>query len=260
MNVVTSANHDFAHCLRGLVASVHAHYGRGPIVYDVGLTEPDRAGLDAEFVAIDPGAGAFDYAGEGDSRFICTTHKPACIADYWRRHDEPMLFVDADCLFRRRVEPEGEFDLGVTVRSGKGFDADDPWNGVINAGVLIFKNPARPLLDAWAAGCRQQNVTDQKVLVDLLGEAIDWPNSYDRTFNWRGVTVKVFAADALNDYHLRDGAIWHFKGLRHEPEIYRALLAAAEEGRDVYRLFRRMRRRRRSWWQRLLGRGYDEQA
>ena len=104
MNIVTSANHDFHHCLAGLVRSVHEHYGKRPIVYDLGLTDEDRASLDAEILPIEVAADSFDYVRDGQSKFIRTIHKPSCVKHYWQHYDEPMIFLDADCLFTDRVE------------------------------------------------------------------------------------------------------------------------------------------------------------
>lgn len=241
MNIVTSANSNFFHCLSGLVSSVREHYGKRPIVYDLGLTDADKAALDAEIIGIDVAEDCFEYAADGDSRFIKTTHKPACVRHYWRRHSQPMIFLDADCLFMARVEQTG-FDVGVTLRTGKGLDASDPFNGLINAGVIFFNTPADELVEAWADACRQENTTDQKALTEVLSESIDWRH-YDRVYNWRGLKVKVFKTDDYNDYHLRSGSIFHFKGLRHERDIYEQLLAAHRAGKDMYAAYKSLRRK-----------------
>lgn len=255
MNIVTSANHDFVHCLAGLVESVRRHYGIRPIVYDVGLTSEDRAALDADIVPIETAADCFDFASSGKTRFIKTTHKPACVRHYWQNHDEPMIFIDADCLFAARVEETG-FDVGVTVRTGKSLDLSDHFNGVINAGVLFFNTDASELVDAWAAACTRENTTDQKALTDILSETIDWAE-YGRVYDWRELKVKVFRTDEYNDYRLGSGKILHLKGLRHEKGIYEQLLAAGRDGRDMYAVYHRLRRKKKgavwAWLARVFG-------
>jgi hypothetical protein len=256
MNVVTSANHAFAHCLAGLVASVHEHYGRPPIVYDVGLTGDDRDSLDADVVPMPVGPEHFGYARDGGSRFIRATHKPACIRHYWRNHSERMIFVDADCLFAQRVEEAG-FDVGVTLRPRDELDVADHYNGVLNAGVVMFNAPAGELIERWAEACGQAEATDQSALTAVLSETIDWPGSYGRICDWHGLKVKVFPTETHNDYRLGGGKILHFKGLRHESRVYARLLEARRRGEDMWSVFeglRRGRKRRRSWLGRLLGR------
>ena len=253
MNVVTSSNHDFSHCLVGLVEGVWRHYGKRPIVYDLGLTDEDRTKLRAEIIPIEVAAGCFDYATAGDGLFIKTTHKPACVRHYFENFSEEMIFVDADCLFVDRVEETG-FDVGVTLRTGKARDLSDHFNGVLNAGVIFFNTDARQLVDRWATKCTKDNTTDQKALTDILSDTIDWQH-YDRIYDWHGLKIKVFRTDEYNDYHIRSGKILHFKGLRHEKAIYEQLLAARESGKDIYSLFRKLRRRRKrsdSWLGKLL--------
>ena len=253
MNIVTSANHDFAHCLASLIGSIHQHYGQRPIVYDLGLTPEDRQSMDAVFVDFPVAAATFGFVTKGGHQFVRATHKAGCIQDYWRRHDEPMMFVDADCLFRARVEEKG-FDVGVTLRT-RGLDVSDPFNGVLNSGVLIFNDPAPELLGRWAEQCLIGETTDQKALVEVLSETIDW-SAYDRVYDWHGLKVKVFRTDDINDYHLRTGRIWHFKGVRHAVAIHRQLLAAIQAGKDPFAVYKRMHRRQRrsDLWRRLFGR------
>jgi len=251
MNKVTSANHAFFHCLSGLAESVRKHYNKPLIVYDVGLTEEDRSKLDAHIIQIDVDSSCFDFATDGDSRFVKTTHKPACIKHYFKNFTEKMIFVDADCLFMERVEESG-FDVGVTLRTGKGLDLTDHFNGVLNAGVLFFNTSADELVDPWAEECQKENTTDQKALTDILSETIDWKR-YNHIYDWHGLKVKVFKTDDYNDYHLKTGKIFHFKGLMHEKGIYEQLLAANHAGKDMYKTYKRLRRKRKaSWWQQLF--------
>ena len=254
MNVVTSSNHDFAYCLTGLVQSVWRHYGKRPIVYDVGLTDEDRTKLEAEIIPTKVAAGCFDHATYGNSTIIKTTHKPTCIKHYFENFSEEMIFVDADCLFMDRVEETG-FDMGVTQRTDKGLDLSDHVNGVLNAGVLFFNTASCQLVDRWARECAKDNASDQKSLTDILSETIDWQH-YDHIYDWQGLKIKVFRTGEYNDYHLRSGKILHFKGLRHEKGIYEQLLAASQSGKDIYSLYKKLRHRRKradSWLGRLLG-------
>ena len=99
----------------------------------------------------------------------------------------------------------------------------------------------------------QENTTDQKELSEMLSETIDWKH-YNRAYDWHGIKVKVFNAAEYNDVRLKNGKIFHFKGKRHEPEIYRQLLHAYQENRNLYELFNQLTgRRKKSFLERLFG-------
>ena len=143
MNVVTSSDSSFFHCLQGLAESVRRYYDKQLIVYDVGLTDEEKKSIDAEVVPIDVDANFKSYASfwkESRQKTVSafrTTHKPLCIKDYFQKSSEPMIFLDADCSFNERVEETG-FDVGVTLRRKNRIDLNNPWTGIINAGVIFF--------------------------------------------------------------------------------------------------------------------------
>lgn len=243
MNIVTSADSNFFHCLKGLAQSVRQHYGKQVICYDVGLTEEQRNSVDAEVIPIDIDVDFRGYAtflketkdASVETMAIKTTHKPFCVKHYFQNHAEPMILVDADCTFTTRVEETG-FDLGVTLRRKKRIDKSNPWIGILNAGVIFFNSPVNDFLDAWARRCSKDNTTDQKELSEMLSETIDWEN-YDKVYDWHGIKVKVFNAEIYNDVRLKSGKIYHFKGNRHRPDIYEKLINAQQNGQNLYELF-----------------------
>lgn len=256
MNIVTSSDANFFHCLEGLAESVRKHYGRQVIVYDVGLTTEQASSVDAHVIPIDVDVDFSGYASfwkDSDKkmvRAIKTTHKPFCVKHYFENFSEPMILVDADCTFNTRVEETG-FDVGVTLRRKNRIDLSNPWIGIINAGVIFFNTCAKKLLDAWTQGCMNENTTDQKELSEILSETIDW-KSYDKVYDWHGVKVKVFNAEVYNDVRLKNGKIYHWKGRRHEKEIYTELIQAQRQGKDIYKLFNELTgRKKKTFLQRL---------
>ncbi len=258
MNIVTSSDSGFFHCLQVLAESVRRHYDKQLIVYDVGLTDGEKESVDAEVISIKVDSDFRDYASfwkESRQRTvhpIKTTHKPLCVIHYFHNYSEPMIFVDADCSFNERVEETG-FDGGVTLRRKNRIDITNPWTGIINAGVIFFNTYAVELIDAWAAGCQKENTTDQKELAEILSETIDW-KVYNKIYDWHGIKVKVFNAAQYNDVRLKGGKIYHWKGRRHEKGIYEKLLRAHNEGKDVYELFGQLTgRSKKSWLKSLFG-------
>jgi len=244
VNVVTSSDSGFFHCLEGLADSVRRHYGKKLIVYDLGLTNQQKESLDAEVISIEVDVDFRNYASfwkesrQKTVQAIKTTHKPFCVKHYFEHYRKPMILVDADCLFTQRVEETG-FDVGVTLRRKNRIDRKNPWTGIINAGVIFFNTCVPELLDAWAGRCRKDNTTDQKELAEILSETIDWKH-YDRLYDWHGIKVKVFNAAQYNDVLLKAGKIYHFKGKRHEKDIYEKLVRAQKEGDDIYQLFKEL--------------------
>lgn len=249
MNVVTSADNNFFQCLQVLAASVRRYYDKQIIVYDIGLTEDQKRAIDAYVIPMQVDVDFAGYAtywkdsAQKTVRVIKTTHKPFCIRHYFEHYSEPMILVDADCSFNDRVEESG-FDVGVTLRRKNRIDITNPWTGIINAGVIFFNTYAVELIDAWAAGCQKENTTDQKELAEILSETIDWKH-YNKVYDWHGLKVKVFNAEEYNDVRLKSGKIFHWKGRRHEEDIFEKLLQAQEEGKDVYKLFEQLTGRKK---------------
>ena len=256
MNIVTSSDSNFFHCLKGLAASVRKYYGRQVIVYDVGLTNEQKETVDAQVIPINI---EVDFAGyatflkhEVETSAIKTTHKPFCVKHYFENFSEPMIFVDADCAFSQRVQETG-FDVGVTLRRKNRIDLTNPWIGILNAGVIFFNTPSTKLVDTWAKACMKDNTTDQKELSEILSETIDWKH-YNKVYDWHGLKIKVFNAIEYNDVRLKGGKILHFKGRRHEKGIYERLVQACKQGKNAYDLFNRLTGRdKKTLFNRLLG-------
>jgi len=251
MNIVTAGDSKFYHCLQGLCKSVGRFYAKQPIVYDIGLRDGERDSLNAHVVRLDVDVDFYNYATFREVPFIQATHKPFCVKHYFDNYTEPMILIDADCLFMERVEETG-FDVGVTLKPRKNMDTSDHYAGVLASGVVFFNTNAADLIDRWIEECRKPDTTDQKALTDILSETIDWKH-YDKIYDWNGLQVKVFRVEEFNDYYLRNGKIFHFKGERHEQAMYNKLIEAIEQNIDAYRLFKKNRKHRRNFTQRLIG-------
>lgn len=249
MNIVTTADTNFFHCLQQLAESVKTFYNKQLIVYDIGLTEKEKKSVDAFIIPITVDVDFLSFATfcKGSSneivKVIKTTHKPFCVKHYFEHHSEPMILVDADCTFNERVEETG-FDVGITLRRRKRVDLTNPWTGIINAGVIFFNTYARELINTWAQACLKENTTDQKELTEILSETIDWKH-YNKVYDWHGIKVKMFNAEEYNDVRLKKGKIYHFNGKKHNKEIYEQLLEAQSQGRNMYDVFNKLTGRKR---------------
>ena len=253
MNIVTSADAKFFHCLVPLVESVWEHYGRAPIVYDLGLTAEQRDSLRAEVISIDVDVTFDQWVDAEGGTFIQATHKPMCVHDYWQRYDEPMVLVDADCFFHTRVDFGSDYDVAVTMKTGNGLDLGDTFGGILNTGVIVLNNAAEPLVAAWVEACHEAGTTDQKAMVDVLAESVDWSAGHGSVQAWRGLRVKLLDTDTYNDFHLRDGDVFHFKGGRHDAATFAELIATVRAGKNVRNVYKQLTGRR-PWYKRLFGR------
>lgn len=125
-------------------------------------------------------------------------------------------------------------------------------NGILNSGVIFFNTPAAQLVDRWALECEKEKTTDQKALSDVLSETIDW-DRFNKLQDWHGLKIKVLKAAKYNDYHLtKKGKILHFINTKHDKGIYEQLIAGCKQGKDIRKMFRRIKRGKRTRIERLL--------
>lgn len=250
MNIVTTGDSKFFHCLIGLSKSVMRFYSKQLIIYDFGLTDHQRESLDARIIQFKVDVDFQNYTTFRNVPFIQATHKPFCVKHYFDNYAEPMIFVDADCLFMERIEETG-YDIGVTLKPRRNIDTSNHYSGVLNSGVIFFCTNCAELIDRWVDECRKPDTTDQKALTDILSESIDWKH-YDRIYDWHGFKVKVLKVTEYNDYYLKTGRIFHFKGKRHSEDVYNQLVQAMDQDIDLYDFFRKLTGKRRNPLAKLL--------
>ncbi len=241
MNVMTACNSTYSFFLQPLVRSVRKFYDKPIVLYDLGLTDSERAGLDAEIIPIkdvqiewtgreieinhegkivNRDGAVIDFKDNLPAFFSRPrgTFKPFCIGHYFQHHNKPVIWADVDTLFTERVEEKG-FDVGVTLRPRNEMKPDDKYWGLINTGVMFFNN-YNNLVEAWMETSKGEELCDQGSINRLLDETVNWddPDVYGKVYDWHGVQVKIFDIHTYNDYHLKDGKIWHFKKGSKTPE------------------------------------------
>ncbi|MDD5010600.1 MAG: putative nucleotide-diphospho-sugar transferase [Phycisphaerae bacterium] len=247
MNIVTACDSGFFFCLKELAKSVRKFYGKPVIVYDLGLTKEEKQQLDAVIIPIELNE-KVDYKKSAhifpDGRSSCrNTHKPFCARDYFQKFNEPMILVDADCLFTEKVELDG-FDVAVTLDPKK-ISRKDMYNGVIYSGVMFFNCPAEKLVDRWEQECMTENTTDQKALSDILSDQIVWKN-YKKIQQWNGLKIKILDTNVYNDFHLKGGKILHFATTKHDKDVFSKLIEGYEQGKNIRKIFLRVKRGKKS--------------
>ena len=236
MRIFTAGDSNFYPCIEQLAKSVREFYGEPLIVYDIGLTKEQAGKLDCIVHTVEIGKEHLDFTVHNNTSFINATHKPRCIKHYFENYSPPAIYADADCVFRERVELSG-FDVGITVKPQSKMDTTNFYNGIINAGVMFFNTYPEKLINRWIKECSTGQHTDQSALAKILSERIDWKET-GTVYDWYGISVKTLPVEDYNDYYLKSGKIFHFKGERHDPRIYYNLLETMRNGGDVYGQFR----------------------
>ena len=248
MNIVTACDAAFFRCLKELAKSVRKFYGKPVIIYDLGLTQQQKQQLDAVIIHIELDKRVSNerpaYLFPDGRPSYRSTHKPSCVRDYFKRYSEPMILIDADCLFTEKVELHG-FDVAVTIDPRK-ISRKDLYNGLVYAGVVFFNCPAEKLVDRWEQACMSENITDQKALSDVLSEQIIWKD-YKKIQQWNGLKIKILDIGTYNDFHLRGGKILHFATTKHDEDVFGKLIEGYEQGKNIRKIFLRVKRGKKSW-------------
>jgi hypothetical protein len=252
MNIVTACDANFFRCLKELAKSVRKFYGRPVIVYDIGLTEQQKQQLDAEIISIELDKRVRNdkmaYLSPDGRASYRSTHKPSCVKDYFKRYSEPMILVDADCLFTDKVELDG-FDVAITIDPKK-ISRKDLYNGIVYAGVVFFNCPAEKLVDRWEQACMAENITDQKALSEIMSEQIIW-SDYKKIQQWNGLKIKILDIATYNDFHLKGGKILHFATTKHDEDVFDKLIEGYEQGKNIRKIFLRVKRGKKGLLERI---------
>lgn len=243
MQIATASDSSFFHCVKVLVENVRRFYNQPLIVYDIGLTAEEAAALKCTVIPLKVRSDYKSYTIYQTTPFINATHKPSCLMHYFEHFNEPVLYVDADCLFRQPVEFNGT-DIAITIKPKRKIDTHNFFNGILNTGVLYFGRYPKLLLERWAEKCNSGGQTDQSALAEILSETINWKKP-EQIQNWHGFSVRLLPVELYNDYHLKTGKIFHFKGHRHNRQIYPHLLQALQAGKNVWKEYQNLQNKQK---------------
>ncbi|MDO6585926.1 putative nucleotide-diphospho-sugar transferase [Salipiger sp. 1_MG-2023] len=210
--IITCADAQFYEILRVFERNIHAVMGRYPTVFDLGLTDAQKASIKSPLVSIDVAA---EYNQINADGYIRTTHKPTAIAHVLNA-GQPCLYLDADMLLTEAIVM-GDFlnaDLAVTPRHPDELSNDDlQQNGKINAGFLYFSGSeaSRAVLERWRDLCASSEFSDQRAMSEVLkGWSLD-PSSKAETRD--GLSLARLDPRVFNDTGRRTGKVLHFKNL-----------------------------------------------
>jgi hypothetical protein len=215
--IVTCGDSKYFEFLLNLEKNIYQTYGFYPIIYNLGLYEEQIKNLNSKVLNICITEKFWESNPNGH---IKATHKPKCIENILNTSNDNCLYIDADTIFTSRINEEvfNNADIGITPRHIKERKPQYSKNGLINTGLIYFRNSeeTKTLVEKWLIACQDHDTTDQKALSDILNEQVDLTTGaalqkYD-TLN-----ILLLDPSIYNDVACKTGIIFHFKnaGRRH---------------------------------------------
>ena len=211
--IMTCGDSRYFEFLYNFERNVRQQFGFWPVIYDLGLEEEQQQRLKSDIrKVVVPEA----FNTQNSLNYIRTTHKPHCVLDFLATYPQDCLYVDADTVFVSAFD-ENVFknaDIAVTPRHPKERKEKYYANGLLNAGVIFFRNNHKGVaefISTWRNKCEEPDTTDQKALSDLFSEEIDLLNPTEPLQKCKGVKVGLLDAKIYNDVSCRTGKLFHFK-------------------------------------------------
>lgn len=243
--IITCGDSKYFEFLQNFENNVFMIFGYYPIIYDLGLSEDEKAKLKSEIRKIPIKEKFWEFNTIG---YVKTTHKPRCIKDALEKQSQDCIYVDADVIFTSKIQ-ESELrniDIAITPRHTKERKPEYFTNGLINAGFIFFKNSktVKPLIDKWILSCQEQDTTDQKALSDILKTKIDIINGKKQQ-KYYNINVLLLDPSIFNDVSCKTGRMFHFKNAgRRELSLkkYRNFVSLQEKFPLIIRAITALRR------------------
>ncbi len=210
-SIVTCGDKNYFPFLKQIESNIFSIYGTYPVIYDLGLEPEQKKNLKSPIRKI---AFPETFSGYNSKKYIKAIHKPFCLLDFLTQFSLNCLYIDADTVFIEKV-PETAFehaDICVTPRHPKERKPEYYTNGLINTGVIFFRNTraVAEIMRQWATRCQTEDQTDQQALSELLSEHVDLLGGAEYQ-NWETVSIKLLDAQIYNDVSCSTGRILHFK-------------------------------------------------
>lgn len=162
-----------------------------------------------------------------NARFIKRCHyKLDFIRRALNRSKEDVVWIDADCVTRELDNPLRGCDIAVTLRRRAEKDEYYNYSGLLNAGVIFFKNNhnSRRFIDLWEHNLpKGEHKTDQEALNITCG--INGFTTAGDVLHNAGAMIRVLSCSKYNFFYFpedpKDAKVLHFKGdVRHYMQDY----------------------------------------
>ena len=208
-------------------ANIFQIYSAHPTIYDLGLTKDQLNELKS---AIYQTVTDNKYFKKNSKNCIYATHKPYCILDFLKKQANDCLYMDADTLSTEKIQSNlfSQFDIAVTPRHNKEKKPSHLKNGLLNSGVIFFKNtnPVIDFIEQWIQACARSECSDQEALSLLLSREVDLLNG-PAIQKFGGLTVGLLDPSEFNDVSCSTGRVLHFKNAARKKEAWQQYVNAA---------------------------------
>lgn len=219
-SIITCGDSRYFYFLKNFEQNIYERYGFLPIIYDLGLTKEQRTKLKSPLrkVTIPP---LFNQ--KNSNNHIKAIHKPLCISDCLTSFSKDVLYLDADTLSISPFQSE-DFkgcDIAITPRHPKERKPSYYVNGLINSGVIFFRNHKKVhnIIAMWDDLCQDSDITDQKALSDILTPCIDILGEKG-LYKWHDLNILLLDTEIYNDVSCRTGKLFHFKNAGRTDKAY----------------------------------------
>ena len=210
-SIMTCGDSRYFHFLKNFEQNIAERYGFFPLIYDLGLTVEQKNELKSPLkkITVPP---LFNQ--KNSSNYIKAIHKPLCIKDCLSSSSKDVLYLDADTISISPLDSEifKGCDIAITPRHPKERKPSYYVNGLLNSGVIFFRNNESVLnfITVWDDFCQRSDTTDQKALSDILALQIDILGKKG-AYKWNDLNILLLDTEIYNDVSCRIGKIFHFK-------------------------------------------------
>jgi len=149
--------------------------------------------------------------------------KPKLMLDQWVQSGDLVAWLDGDCVPVLPIEPPGDWDAAVTLRSDTELGASGiPATDWLNSGVVFVRwtRPGFDFLDDWLDAC-SRTTGDQTALNDVVGKGWDrfqWAAARGVIVEYPGYRIQILSSPEWNCWQFPappEARILHYKrGLR----------------------------------------------
>jgi len=150
---------------------------------------------------------------------IRANYKPSIVRKAMEKGDD-VAWIDSDCLIKDLDNPLGDCDVAVTLRRPIPRDMYHYFSGLLNSGVIFFKNNdnGKRFVDIWEASLEKAiSKGDQEALNIATGITDD--TKVGDVLETNGIRIKVLSCDEYNFFYFPEenkAKVLHYKGnVRH---------------------------------------------
>ncbi len=219
-SIMTCGDSRYFYFLKNFEKNIYERYGFFPFIYDLGLTTEQKKELKSPLRKITVPS---IFNQKNSNNHIKAVHKPLCIRDCLSYSSKDVLYLDADTISISPFHPE-DFkgcDVAITPRHPKERKPSYYINGLLNSGVLFFRNNDSVLnfITLWDHFCQESDTTDQKALSDILALHIDILGEKG-AYKWNNLNILLLDPEIYNDVSCRIGKVFHFKNAGRTEKAY----------------------------------------